>query len=615
MHSFKGEIGRTFDSKYLNHFSPEYQKAYALYEAQKRNWEIDYSDEKGLFQLKDSKDEITETYFDGQRVCCSCDDFFANKTGTCMHGEILKHCRIELEDEIVKSKKVTGICGLTMPVEGIEWQFWKRTDASPKRKWCSPEETANYRKMPSTDKFFQTKKTEFDEKDYGDVNVFNQITMRDYQVFCIKKMLRCKKTVTTLKMGLGKTVCAIATIALLNKDTNLIVCPASLKYQWQREIKKFLCIDAKLIMSKKDLMKYNLDAKPKITIINYELLGKLEGFLNKWDVTVIDEIQKVKNKETIAWKCLSGLNSEYIMALSGTVIENKVEDLISIIEILNPEELHPHWQFYSTFCKTSKIKVLGFKPEMMRELKTRFDRYIVNPIIDYTQFVVPNANYENHEVKWNSIEQQNAHNGPFESAKHLLAISQNRGLTFTEKIALNGLLVKARLASSDIRLTNTSLAIASGNKTDKFAELIEDIVVKQNRKVVVYSDWIKMLKLAELELLKKGIGYIMYNGEQTLKKRNSNLDDFIGDPNCKVMLSTDTGGLGVDGLQLVSDAVIHLEMVWNPAKFDQRNGRVVRALNPNKQVDVHYIFTYEGVEIMMQSATIRKSGLRNEFFS
>jgi SNF2 family DNA or RNA helicase len=293
------------------------------------------------------------------------------------------------------------------------------------------------------------------------------------------------------------------------------------------------------------------------------------------------------------------------------VIENRVEDLISVVEILNPKELTPHWRFYSEFCETSRHKIRGFAKQSLSKLRSRLDRYIVNPDLSNLVLKIPEKIEHKIDLPWAFKKQKEAHDIPFESAKTMIARGESRPLTFAEQILLNGLLMKARLASNDYRLLDSEF-IDPGEKIAAIKCLIQELCAA-GRKVVVYSDWIKMLKLISRELDELKIGHTHFTGEMTPKKRNKSFEKFIYDQDVKVFLATDTGGVGIDGLQFVSDAVIHTEMVWNPAKYDQRNGRVVRNPNPSSKVDVYYISTQEGVEKMMQTSTSRKSALRQSF--
>ena len=97
-----------------------------------------------------------------------------------------------------------------------------------------------------------------------------------------------------------------------------------------------------------------------------------------------------------------------------------------------------------------------------------------------------------------------------------------------------------------------------------------------------------------------------FNGSMSAKKRNLCLMKFIEDSAVKVFLSTDTGGLGIDGLQFVCNNVIHTETIWNPMKIEQRNGRLVRALQSKDIVNIYSFESDADIEVMIKQNHERK---------
>ena len=159
--------------------------------------------------------------------------------------------------------------------------------------------------------------------------------------------------------------------------------------------------------------------------------------------------------------------------------------------------------------------------------------------------------------------------------------------------------------------TDSRLIDPMGQKSNRFTtieDLIDEIVSK-GEKIVIYSEWIKSTKLLIDYLDKSKIGYSIFNGEMSAKKREIEKMRFLKDPKTMVFLSTDSGGLGIDGLQLVSNNIIHIEKMWNPAKVKQRNGRLVRNLQKSDEVNVYYLTCNSEIEKMIDSATFRKDDL------
>lgn len=402
-------------------------------------------------------------------------------------------------------------------------------------------------------------------------------------------------------MGLGKTLCALACCNILNdKRKILIVAPNSLKLQWQKEINR-LGLGTVLVASKaSDLSFYD---NQRFLILSYELLNRHRYILDqKYDILIADEIQRIKNSESVAWETLSLVKTEFIFSLSGTPIQNNISDLLSLINFLNPNEIKPEWKFYEDFCLFSKAKLFGIKPNKTEDLKKRFAKYIINPKVDYSKFKLPKKEEVTFNIPLNS-DQTQLINGYMGIVRPLIAKSMNYPLTVAEKAKLNGLLTLALMVSADARLVNYS-----AKESDRFLFIQDKIkeVVNKGEKIVIYSSWIKALVLLEPFLKENNIGYTLFTGELSVKRRNKNLTDFIEEDDVKVMLSTDSGGQGIDGLQLAANNILHIEQIWNPSKIDQRNGRLVRYLQKKDVVNVYNLTSNSEIEHMVSEAHIRK---------
>src|SRR6266478_9922640 len=111
-------------------------------------------------------------------------------------------------------------------------------------------------------------------------------------------------------------------------------------------------------------------------------------------------------------------------------------------------------------------------------------------------------------------------------------------------------------------------------KLDEFREIIRELALEEKRKVVVFSEYERMTFLAGEELRKLGVGFVSLHGGVPSRQRGALIEKFRTDPACKVFLSTDAGGVGLN-LQVAS-AVVNFELPWNPAVLAQRIARVHR---------------------------------------
>ena len=247
----------------------------------------------------------------------------------------------------------------------------------------------------------------------------------------------------------------------------------------------------------------------------------------------------------------------------------------------------------------------GVLPHKVRELREKLERYIINPKVDYNSFKLPSK--QSHLIKVGLTEDQaRLHGGYLEGARPLIAKSINYPLTLAERTKLNSLLTLARMAVTDARLIKPELP--ESDRMKKIQEQIK-LLTDKGQKVVIYSEWIKPLQLLEPSLVSQGIKYVCFNGTLSAKARDKQLKKFIEDPDVKVFLSTDSGGLGIDGLQFACHNIIHVEKLWNPMKIDQRNGRLVRALQKSSQVDIFEFTSGSEVELMIDDASERKHAI------
>jgi superfamily II DNA/RNA helicase len=143
-------------------------------------------------------------------------------------------------------------------------------------------------------------------------------------------------------------------------------------------------------------------------------------------------------------------------------------------------------------------------------------------------------------------------------------------------------------------------------KLEEFREIIRELALEENRKVVVFSEYERMTHLAGEELGKLGIGCVSLHGGVPSRKRGDLIEKFRRDPECKVFLSTDAGGVGLN-LQAAS-AVVNFEPPWNPARLEQRIGRVHR-LGQSRSVHVIHLLTTGSIEERVWETLQRKKSL------
>ena len=387
-------------------------------------------------------------------------------------------------------------------------------------------------------------------------------------------------------MGLGKTVQAIGAVSLLHQLSDiqrvLIVCPASLKHQWEREIHRFSNFSTSVIEGPLPIRR-QLYRKPAFfNIINYELVRRDvdEMRILKPDVIILDEAQRIKNWRTKTAASVKQLQSRYAFVLTGTPLENRLDELYSVFQFIDPTVLGPLWRFNQRYFKLEKrksgsYKVLGY--HNLDELRNRIAPYVLRRTRDDVLKELPPRTDNNFFLEI-TPQQKKAYNGFRETMARLLSLLRKRPLSPKEQDILLRSMMKMRMICNALALHDKEMSQKDAEQTSpKLKELgliLEDEVLSNKRKAIVFSQWTGMLDLAKPILDRLGIGYVTLSGKVPTSKRGELITRFFKDPKCQVFFSTDAGGVGLN-LQAAS-LVINLDLPWNPAVLEQRIARAHR---------------------------------------
>lgn len=398
-------------------------------------------------------------------------------------------------------------------------------------------------------------------------------------------------------MGLGKTVQAIAACEVLRARGEarriLIVAPATLKDQWRREIGRYTGQRALVVEGPARERSTAFDSDAAYVILNYELtwreLSRLQCM--EADVLILDEAQRAKNFRTKTAKTLKSIPSRFVFVLTGTPVENRLDDLYSLMQLVDPTLLGPLWKFNLAFhVQNDKGKIAGYKN--LHELRERIGPVVLRRRKEEVLHQLPSL-VEQTRYTAMSVEQIELEGGFRAEAAKLLAIAERRALTPDEHKRLAAKLLKARQACNALALCDPSYGKQASAKLDELEAIVSEIVEQGEAKVLVFSEWVTMLELAAQRFDKLGIGYGTLCGRVPTAKRPALLERFREDPAMRVLLASDAGGTGLN-LQVAS-YVIHLDLPWNPARLDQRNARAHR-LGQSRGVSVIYLCAAEGIE-------------------
>jgi len=384
-------------------------------------------------------------------------------------------------------------------------------------------------------------------------------------------------------MGLGKTIQALATAELLRQrrgiERVLVIAPASVKYQWKTEIQKFTDRSVRIVEGLLPQRRAMYASPEFFTLTNYELVLKDIRFMQELrpDLIILDEAQRIRNWTTATARTIKQLKSRYALVLTGTPLENKLEELFSVVEFVDGRRLGPAFRFVDEHRvlddeghltgyrgldqiheQLAPILLRRTRPEVLKDLPERTDKVFRVPLTS-----------QQAEPYYEQSEMLAALMRKWERQGWLSEIDQKRILCYIQK------------------QTHHS------PKLQEFREIMTDFVVGEERKVVVFSEFERMTHLAGEELRKLGIGFVSLHGGVPSRQRGALIEKFRNDPACKVFLSTDAGGVGLN-LQAAS-VVVNFEPPWNPARLEQRIGRVHR-LGQSRPVHVIHMLTEKSIE-------------------
>lgn len=412
------------------------------------------------------------------------------------------------------------------------------------------------------------------------------------------------------EMGLGKTIQAIAATEIMAQQFGvervLIICPTSLKYQWQREIEKFTLRPSVIIEGLRAQREQGFaSSEPFFKIMNYDTVYLDLDLIEKWspDLVILDEAQRIKNWTTRVARSVKRIQSPYAIVLTGTPLENRLEELVSIVQFVDRFRLGPTYRLMNRHQVTDEAgKVTGYRdldqigktlePILLRRQKDEVLDQLPERI-DSTVFVPMTPQQMTHHQENQSL-----------VGKVVMRWRRLGFLTEADKRRLMVGLQNMRMSCDSTYLLDH--ATDHSFKADEAATLLSEILERRNTKVVIFSQWLRMHELLERRLKARGWDYVMFNGSVASPKRGEIVDRFRDDPKCRLFLSTDAGGVGLN-LQFAS-VVFNLDLPWNPAVLEQRIGRVHR-LGQKDPVRVVNLVARGTIEEMMLSVLQFKKSL------
>jgi SNF2 family DNA or RNA helicase len=307
--------------------------------------------------------------------------------------------------------------------------------------------------------------------------------------------------------------------------------------------------------------------------MNYDTVYRDLDLIENWspDLVILDEAQRIKNWNTRAARSVKKIASPYAVVLTGTPLENRLEELVSIVQFVDRHRLGPTYRLlHEHQLRDEHGKVVGYtgldkigktlapvlirrqKKQVLDQLPERLDKNFFVPMTPLQQ----QHHDENKEIVARIVQKWRRY-------KFLSEADQRRLM-----IALQNM----RMACDSTYLLDHESD--HGVKADELATLLDEIYEERSTKVVIFSQWLRMHELLQRRFEQRDWDHVLFHGGVPGQQRKGLVDRFREDADCRAFLATDAGGVGLN-LQHAS-VVINMDLPWNPAVLEQRIGRVHR---------------------------------------
>ncbi len=420
-----------------------------------------------------------------------------------------------------------------------------------------------------------------------------KIELLPYQLDGIAFAAGAGRAVLADEMGLGKTIQGVGMAELLARQAGigrvLIVCPASLKSQWRAEIERFCERGVQLVSGKSAERSAQYEGGAFFTVCNYEQV--LRDFLaierTKWDLIILDEAQRIKNWQAKTSRIIKGLRSPFALVLTGTPLENRLDDLYSVVEFIDDRRLGPAYRFINRHrVATETGKVLGYKnlaalrqhlkPVLLRRTRASVAQELPPRTTEIVRITPTDEQLQLHGAQMQVVQ----------------SITRKSFLTEMDLLRLQKALLLARMSANSTFLVDKQPPGYS-TKIERVGELLVTLCAEPGRKLILFSEWTTMLDLIEPLLERLKAGFVRLDGSVPQKQRSRLVSTFQTDPKCRAFLTTNAGSTGLN-LQ-AADTVINLELPWNPALLEQRIARAHR-MGQKRPVQVYLMVTENTIE-------------------
>ena len=325
------------------------------------------------------------------------------------------------------------------------------------------------------------------------------------------------------------------------------------------------------------------------TVCNYEqvLRDILAVERTRWDLIILDEGQRIKNWESKTARVIKGLKSPFALVLTGTPLENRLDELYSVVQFVDDRRLPPAFRFFHRHrVVDEKGKVLGYKN--LDQLRERLRGILLRRTRDSVLQQLPPRTTE--LVRIPATEEQNALHAAH--MRIVQMITRKAFISEMDLLRLQKALLMCRMTANSTFLVDKKKPHYS-SKLEYLEELLDGLFAEANRKVLMFSEWTTMLNLIEPLLEARKLDYVRLDGQVPQKERQTLVNRFREDPKCRVFITTNAGSTGLN-LQ-AANTVINVDLPWNPAVLEQRIARAHR-MGQQQPVQVYVLVTEGTIE-------------------
>ena len=570
---------------------------------------------------------------------CSCMDFKTSRLGTCKHIEAVKNCFIGKKGSHVHreippytsvylSYRDERCVKIRIGSENKETYEQLAKDYFDENHVLKEKAIAHFgtflkqaRKVSDTFRCYQdaidfivdireksTREKLVKKYDDEKLDELLKVKLYPYQKEGIRFATKAGKAIIADEMGLGKTIQAIGTAELLRREgligSVLILCPTSLKYQWRSEIKKFTNAEVFVIEGSHLKRKEAYNRPEPYKIISYNSAAndiKILGGLQT-DMLIMDEVQRLKNWNTQISRAARKIESDYSVILSGTPLENKLDELYSIVEFVDNFRLAPYYLFKENHILTDETgKVLGYKN--LNEIGKKLSDILIRRRKKDVKLQMPKRMDKNLFVPMTKEQMEMHGEWQFQVSILVKRWRDRHFLSDKDRKRLLLLLSQMRMICDSSYILDQKTRFDT--KVEECVNIISDIISEEGEKVVVFSQWERMTRLIAKELEAKEIGFEYLHGGVPSEKRKNLVDNFQNESSSRVFLSTDAGSTGLN-LQAAA-TIINIDLPWNPAVLEQRIGRIYRLGQENNIQVINLVAPHSIEESMVGKLRFKTS--------